>query len=341
MGHTSHCRTVNFSWIALLGLWGCLDGADSRFAEIQHSTQVTSAELIQFNQEKLRAEQRFIDSLSVVWGWSTDDHFIRTQSGMVGHLDVNRLSGPPFSGDTIEWTGTIMLLDSTVLFEWNDTAPFRFLLDQSAWPTGFNELAHIMGRGDRAQCMLPSHLGWGLTGWPPLVPQEAILLLDVRMDFATKPSELSSNQSSHRLWDQILNELERGTFQPNADWVSRPQLAGSPCIAWYDAERELGEGGFLRGEEVELTMRTLKAISLDSTMELGVQQWEFTVGDNWQLISVLEQVALQNPMQPKWECWCPVAVAFGPLGLPSVGLEVSDVVGFQWEWRNIDSATTD
>lgn len=332
-----NCRYCYFVIASLIYLFGCQGQDSSRAKKLQRPVVVTPSELILFNQEKLRVEQELIDSISASWGWTNHENFIRSQSGMVAQLNMNRLSGPPISGDTIEWTGVLMLLDSTVIFEWDATAPFRFLLDQSAWPTGFNELAHVMGRGDRARCLLPSHLGWGLTGWPPLIPQDAVLLLDVEMDFMPRSSLLEEPEAANRIWDQILNQLEAGEFAPNEEWIAHPRMAGSPCIAWYDASRELTESGFLNGNEVEVTMVTLKAVSVDSSVVLGNQKWSFTVGDEWQLISVLEQLALQNPKHARWECWCPVSLAFGPVGLPAMELQATDVVGFQWEWSNVVS----
>ena len=84
-------------------------------------------------------------------------------------------------------------------------------------------------------------------------------------------------------------------------------------------------------------MRTFRpGFDGQSSEDFGWNRWSFEAGDNDQVLPVIEQLMRQHPKRDRWECHCRVSDAFGPDGLPQLGLLPEEVVGFQWEWVHLD-----
>jgi hypothetical protein len=298
---------------------------------------VSANDLIQLNQRKTELEAMLIDS--VAQGWPGQLRFTRNSSG-IRLLRGTESSTERFitKGDTISWVGRAMLLDSTVLFDWGVDQPFSMIFEASNWPIGFHEVAAELTKTNSLMALIPSHLGWGLSGWPPLIPQDAVLWLDV--DFfewnpLVKEKQIGAHVDS---WSEFLDAFESGDWPRDNGWIEYRELLPGPCIFWSDSNSK-SDPGFINGEEIEITMRTFKStIDQDSIVDFGWNKWSFQVGDDEQLLPILETMMRQYPQRKRWECHCPVDDAFGPMGVPSVGLDPDDVVGFQWEWSIVDVA---
>lgn len=297
---------------------------------------VSSNDLIELNQRKTKLEAVLIDSVSQAWNGKPS--FVRNSSGIRLLRGVEPATERFFEkGDTISWVGRAMLLDSTVLFDWGVDQPFSMIFEASNWPIGFHEVASGLAKTNSLSALIPSHLGWGLSGWPPLVPQDAVLWLDVdffKWNPLVKPKPVGVPGDS---WDEFLGTIESGHWPQNNGWIHHKELMPGPCIFWSDSTAT-AERAFINGENIKITMRTFKsAIDKAGIVDFGWNEWSFQVGDDQQLLPVLEEMMRQYPQRTRWECHCPVVDAFGSMGVPSIGLASDDVVGFQWEWSIVDA----
>lgn len=315
----------------LLGMLAFLTGCDVGEADQQATRPVDRESLLIFNQEKARLERAFIDSLVAVHHNASLPHYQETPTGlrMWTERPPSGSNVPLQPGDTVQWVGQLMLTDSTLLIEWPADDPFRFLWNRSDWPAGFQEVAGRLRRGDVAQCLIPSHLGWGLTGMPPLVPQDAVLWL--RIEQLSGP-EVNEDRSA---WNALLDRMEEGEF-PQSHWIQAKSLAASPCLAWYDADPGLAFSeppGW-----VHIDLRTLRMRGSDGVLEdMGETSWDFNFSDGGQLLPVLANLHRLYPQPRKWACWCPVDIAFNSDVWEAAGFGPEDVVGFHWEVETLPS----
>lgn len=327
-------RLLFFWWASLLILTRC--GTE---APVRHELNVVTREdLLAFNQEKAEQERMFIDSLVASMHNSAMPHYVETATGL------RVWSSGPFQplerriqpGDTVKWVGELMLTDSTNLASWSNEDPLQFAWNRSDWPAGFHELTTILTGEQRATCIMPSHLGWGLTGYPPLVPQDAVLLLKIeqRLPSSSQPT-VNNTPVGSAVWNALLDGMERGEWPGDADWIGAPQLAASPCMAWYE-----GNEGFLfeaKPDRVSIELRTFRLSDKDGLLDdLGASTWDFDVQDDGQLFPVLADLQRLYPLKRKWACWCPADAVLDESGRESIGVSASDVLGFQWEFQAVN-----
>ena len=307
------------------------------------SRMVSTLDLLEFNEQNAKIQAMLLDSMATEWGWSAEGSYSKNGSGV--HVVRRELIGQRrriHAGDTLYWTGRAMLLDSTVLFNWTAANPFSMAVEASNWPDGFHELGLEMNAADSMSALIPPHMGWGLSGLPPLVPQEAAIWFelafhDLRPVLISHPA---SRQKSDSDWNAWIDAFEKGHVKLDSDWLKSPYLVGGTCISWFDSSQSSSTAAFLQGTRVEIAMRTFRpGFDGQSSADFGWNRWSFQVGDDDQVLPVIEQLMRQHPKRDRWECHCRVSDAFGPDGLPQLGLLPEDVVGFQWEWAHLDEGT--
>ena len=327
-------RLLLFWWAALFVLTRC--GTEPPVSSERN--MVTREDLLAFNQEKAEKERMFIDSLVASMHSSVMPHYAETATGLrVRSSDrFEQLGAPLVRGDTVQWIGELMLTDSTVLSTWTEEEPLRFLWNRSDWPAGFHELAALLADGQRAASLVPSHMAWGLTGYPPLVPQEAVLLLNIRQQRPGSGQDgLEVCYTYRHVWNALLDGMEEGVWPGDADWIQSPGLAASPCMAWYETD-----DGFEFDEpakHVSVEMRTFRlTITTDVPENLGASSWDFDPSDGGQLLPVLADLQRLYPLKRKWACWCPADVVMDEPGMRALGVTKSDVLGFQWEFQAVE-----
>lgn len=328
-----------FLAITCLFLWSCDAGVSNRHSS--SSRAVLAEDLIQFNLKKLEAQGELLDSLALQWGWVDSPGFQLLESGLLfvsrGHKAiVPFLSKNPqvFNVDSVYWQIEVRLMDSTLVMDWGVNNPLVFHRLRSGWPAGFQQLAEFVLLGDSVECLIPAHMAWGLTGSPPLVPQDAALLLRLRV---LGGGDEQSSQANESNWMHIISNFESGSFLPDSQWCNQPVLLGSPCLAWGDVKGYGAKEGPISGTTVSLRMRTQVVHSDDDIEDLGWRAWQFEWGNEGQCLPVLEELMTADLQFNRWECWCPTEKAFGSHGFPEAGIYRGDVVGFQWELEQIQS----
>ena len=327
-------RLLFFWWAALFVLTRC--GTEPPVSSERNV--VTREDLLAFNQEKAEQERMFIDSLVAYMHSAAMPHYVETVTGLRvwSSEPLQPLEMRLQPGDTVEWVGELMLTDSTVLSTWTKEESLRFAWNRSDWPAGFHELATILTNQQRAVCIVPSYLSWGLTGYPPLVPQEAVLLLNIeqRMLNSSEAAAIKTRET-RAIWNVLLDGMERGEWPGEADWIESPQLAASSCMAWYE-----GSEGFAfesKPDRVSIELRTFRLSNKDGLLDdLGASSWDFDVQDDGQLFPVLADLQRLYPLKRKWACWCPADAVLDETGRETLGVSTSDVLGFQWEFQAVE-----
>lgn len=159
---------------ALFLFQGCRQ--NRRQEEKQIDPAQLQEQLIQFNRQKMLAEDSLITSLaeSVAIPYQRSSTGMRYQVLPTGGYDSIR------TGNGVLINYTIHLVDSTLCYSNADAPPFYMQVEQSDAASGFHEIVQRMCYGDSATCIWPSRLGYGLTGDAARIPQDAILLVDLK-----------------------------------------------------------------------------------------------------------------------------------------------------------------
>ncbi|MDG2208641.1 MAG: hypothetical protein P8K81_01500 [Flavobacteriales bacterium] len=326
MNHLLGCTVSTVMVIAclILGLIGC-DQHDSLDFESQ---PVSMEDLVQLNAQKAKTQKALADSLIVQWGWNSDSSFVDLPSGLKIVYREKTGASSNSLGDSVYWNVRVALIDSTTIMEWRPNNPLVFHRDFSMWPSGFHDVASMISTGDSVECLLPPHLAWGLTGQPPHVPQDAMIWLQIR----AMPSK-----GADSAWMKMIANFESGNFQPDPAWLKSPELVGAPFLVWADQPMKLLPRDLRIGESVKIRMRTMVVKDdVNEPVDLGWNEWSFVWGAEGQCLPLLEDLMVSRPNLSRWECWCPVSLAFGSSGLLQAGIEAADVVGFQWEIQRVE-----
>ncbi len=323
-----------FMWlVALVGMTNCSAENPAK----SNLDGVTPADLIDFNQKKVRRQHVFIDSLVASMHSPDFPYYVETTTGLrVWSSEAFLARSPLNPGDIVQWVGELMLMDSSLVHAWTEEESLRFRWNQSDWPAGFHELATLLASEQQAMCIIPSHIAWGLTGFPPLIPQEAVLLLNVRQQLPQlRPTESSGDDEKRSTWNFLLDGMEQGRLPGDSNWIVSPVFAASPCMAWY--EEEVGFTFDDKPKHVSLELRTFRLNSeVTQPEDLGVSSWDFRVSDDGQLLPVLADLRRLYPLKRKWSCWCPADAVLDIQGMQALGVTESDVLGFQWEFQSVD-----
>lgn len=146
-----------------------------------HQKQYTEAEirdqLIDYNKGKMNEEDAFITSYVQLHELDMQ----KSETGMrytifhVGEGDSIKV------GEQVEVNYDIRLDDSTLCYSSDRSGALRLLVEGSEAPPGFHEIVQKMKRGDRARCIWPARLGYGMTGDLHKIPLNAVLLVDLEV----------------------------------------------------------------------------------------------------------------------------------------------------------------
>lgn len=327
---------ILFGSVILIGF-----GCEREPKDVAQSTGIASNEsLMAFHVEKAREQFDLMDSLAHQWGDariadSLGFFFIYRDASMTNGVSGKRGAEFYKQSKTVRWNARIMLLDSTICMEWPSSNPLSFNVQSSPWPSGFSELARYLQVGDSVECFLPPHLAWGLTGLPPEVPQDAIIWMQIRV----LPADLN-DVPLERPWLNLITAFESGDFGPDLNWLENPTLVGHPCLAWVHAQHRSVLREIRPNQPVEVKIQTIRwDVKNGKSAFSAVQTWGYNWGAGGQLIPLLEELVRQEGQFGRWECWCPASVAFGAEGMPSLGFNPEDVVGFHLEIQPEQSAS--
>ena len=139
-------------------------------------SQVTAAELLAFNAQKVAEQAALLDSLA------PDSQGFQSDGGMrLKWCNAQRIHspGPHPDGTIVSWSGEIGLANGETRLSFSSDDPLRLAIGFSDWPESFHEIARKCALGDTIDCWIPAARAWGLTGYPPAIPQDAVIHLQI------------------------------------------------------------------------------------------------------------------------------------------------------------------
>lgn len=149
--------------------------------EYQRNAPLSEAELreqlFEYNKSKVEEEDQLINDFVKEHPFS----FELSETGMRYHVFPVGGGQKIEKGTEVQITFTLRLFDSTLCYTRDKEQPFTFFLDESATASGFHELVRYMSKGDSAVAVWPARLGYGMTGDQDKIPQDAILLVDLKL----------------------------------------------------------------------------------------------------------------------------------------------------------------
>ncbi len=85
------------------------------------------------------------------------------------------------SGDVVSIVYSLHLLDGTRVTDTDLSGSITFVVGQGNVVSGLHEAVTLLSVGDSARLILPSYLGYGLTGDQNKIPSNAALFYDLSL----------------------------------------------------------------------------------------------------------------------------------------------------------------
>jgi FKBP-type peptidyl-prolyl cis-trans isomerase len=134
-------------------------------------------EKIAVNQEIVRRENADIALIAKRYQWE----LIRNESGLYYQI-LNPTTGKyPQAKDKVKIRGIIFLPNGKEIYNSDSDGIKEFIVNQSEEPVGLHELVKLMRAGEKANAIIPSHLGYGVSGDGMEVPAVSFLICKIEL----------------------------------------------------------------------------------------------------------------------------------------------------------------
>ena len=108
--------------------------------------------------------------------------FNKTESGLLYKIINKNNKESPKTGDTVKVHYKGKLLDDTVFdSSYKRNQPFEFSIGLGQVIKGWDEGILLLGKGDKAQFIIPPNLAYGESGAGGVIPPNATLIFDVEL----------------------------------------------------------------------------------------------------------------------------------------------------------------
>ncbi|HKR06425.1 MAG TPA: FKBP-type peptidyl-prolyl cis-trans isomerase [Bacteroidia bacterium] len=155
---------------------------------------ISSCSSGQENQEKMDKEklkETLIRANKLYMNKQSDDiddyvkrHHLQMDTTATGlRIKIDKLgSGPrPEFKNNVTVKYIVSLIDGTECYRSDSLGPLTFSMNHDDVPQGLREAVSMMRAGDKAFAILPSHLGYGLTGDAKKIPSNATLIYQIEL----------------------------------------------------------------------------------------------------------------------------------------------------------------
>ncbi len=130
------------------------------------------------NQSLSRSEEKRIQAFLERYRWSVT----KTSSGLYYYIySRNDHAEKPVSGSTITAAYRVQLLNGELLYDSGKDGLMKITLGKGEAVNGLEEGFFLLGKGEKAKFIIPSHLAFGLLGDQKKIPQRATLVYDVSL----------------------------------------------------------------------------------------------------------------------------------------------------------------
>jgi len=163
--------------IVVFFLFSCSQG----LKEDHHDNNATRNEikesLIRTNKHMVGVEEEDIENYVKRYGWKMK----QTNTGLWYMIYEQHGRRKPHTGDELLVTYRIELLNGDFCYGTSENNPDILRIGMGDAVSGLEEGLLLMGEGDRAKLIIPSHLAFGLTGDQDKIPLKAALVYDIKL----------------------------------------------------------------------------------------------------------------------------------------------------------------
>ena len=133
--------------------------------------------LVEVNKIIVKTEEQQIEEFILRHGWSMDS----TGTGLRYMIYEKGNGKVSVEKSEVRVACKIFLLDATLCYEFKKENPLEFTIGKKDVPRGIEEAAMLMGAGDKARIIVPSHLGYGLLGDKDKIPGNSSLYVELEL----------------------------------------------------------------------------------------------------------------------------------------------------------------
>lgn len=145
--------------------------------EYNNARQVNPDSVLRMNQQLLRSEDQEIEDFCRRYQWVMK----KTGTGL-RYLFINHGNGKIVkAGSVVDIYYSLSLLNGDLIFRSPQDSAITITIGRREITSGLDEGISLMRTGNRCKFIVPSYLGYGLTGGFKKVPGNATLVYDVRL----------------------------------------------------------------------------------------------------------------------------------------------------------------
>lgn len=141
--------------------------------------------------EKAKLKETLVRANKIFTGYQMDDideyvhrHQLEMDTTLSGlRIKINKTGkGPlPEKNNSVTINYSLTLLDGTACYDSDSTGAWKFSMSYDDVPKGLREAVYMMRAGDKALAIVPSYLGYGLTGDANKIPPNAALIYEIEL----------------------------------------------------------------------------------------------------------------------------------------------------------------
>lgn len=162
-------KTLTFSVLVSLCWWSC---SEPQQPEVR---KVSAEDLIAYNQAKLSTQNILIADSTFTWG--EDSQSLRTIRWRWVEKGGEERPARHVDGTVVSWAAEVSLTDGSVRMSATAAEPLVMAIGLTDLPASFHDLAAMTIPGDSVEAWIPAAEAWGLSGKPPVIPQDAVIHL--------------------------------------------------------------------------------------------------------------------------------------------------------------------
>lgn len=129
------------------------------------------------NKQVVKTEAGQIEDFLARYKWPVTE----TGSGLKYFIYKNGDGNQASEGDNVVLEYTVKLITGEVIYSSSKKGPLKFTVGKGEVISGLEEGILLLGKGDQAKFIIPSHLGYGLLGDQDKIPPKATLIYDVKL----------------------------------------------------------------------------------------------------------------------------------------------------------------
>ena len=105
----------------------------------------------------------------------------KTPSGLMYKIEEKGYGSKLIPGDTVSVHYTGKLINGKIFDSSSDRGALKVILGETRLIPGFTEGITLLNMGAKATLIIPSNLGYGERGYPPVIPPNSVIIFEVEI----------------------------------------------------------------------------------------------------------------------------------------------------------------